>query len=120
MSFFEDCAEVNIMSENEQNKKMKQSTDEEEQSGEEAITLDNISIEIEKPKRRPTIKRKYQARETISASIPGWLKAALDLLASTTDKYHGFGGKSRFIAEALEEKLKSEFPELYKKLKKLS
>ncbi|MGQ4833265.1 MAG: hypothetical protein ACP6IS_05145 [Candidatus Asgardarchaeia archaeon] len=105
------------MSENERNKDDDKAKD---ASTREVVTLDDISIEIEKPKRRPVIKRKYQARETISASIPGWLKAALDLLASTTDKYHGFGGKSRFITEALEEKLEKEFPELYKKLKKLS
>ena len=84
------------------------------------VTIGDFSIEIARPKRRQFIKKTYKGRETISASIPGWIKAALDLLASTTDKYKGFGGKSRFIAEAIEAKLKEEFPDLYQRFKKLS
>lgn len=71
--------------------------------------------------KRLKIEQQYEGRRTISASVPAWIKAALDYVAVTagktgTSSYSGFGGKSRFIAEALSEKLKSEFPEVYEKL----
>lgn len=103
-------------------KKEKPLKEEKEQStdiAESVISVGNISIKISHPKRVPFVKKRYNGRETISASIPGWLKASLDYLASTIPRYRGFGGKSKFLAEAIEEKLKNEFPELYKELKKL-
>jgi hypothetical protein len=71
--------------------------------------------------KRLRIEQEYEGRRTISASVPAWIKAALDYVAVSAGKagtspYGGFGGKSRFIAEALSEKLKSEFPEVYEKL----
>lgn len=71
--------------------------------------------------KRLRIEQQYEGRRTISASVPAWIKAALDYVAVTagktgTSSYSGFGGKSRFIAEALAEKLKSEFPDVYEKL----
>jgi hypothetical protein len=71
--------------------------------------------------KRLRIEQQYEGRRTISASVPAWIKAALDYVAVTEGKagassYGGFGGKSRFIAEALAEKLKAEFPEVYEKL----
>lgn len=71
--------------------------------------------------KRLRIEQQYEGRRTISASVPAWIKAALDYVAvkagkTGTSSYGGFGGKSRFIAEALSEKLKSEFPEIYEKL----
>ena len=83
------------------------------------IVVGDTSVTVSKPKRMPFVKKKYKGRETISASIPGWLKAAMDYLAATSPKYRGFGGKSKFLSEAIEQKLKDEFPELYEKLKKL-
>ena len=83
------------------------------------IIVGDTSVTVSKPKRMPFVKKKYKGRETISASIPGWLKAAMDYLAATSPKYRGFGGKSKFLFEAIEQKLKGEFPELYEKLKKL-
>jgi len=83
------------------------------------IIVGDTSVTVSKPKRMPFVKKKYKGRETISASIPGWLKAAMDYLAATSPKYRGFGGKSKFLSEAIEQKIKDEFPELYEKLKKL-
>lgn len=83
------------------------------------IVVGDTSVTVSKPKRMPFVKKKYKGRETISASIPGWLKAAMDYLAATSPKYRGFGGKSKFLSEAIEQKLKDEFSELYEKLKKL-
>ena len=83
------------------------------------IVVGDTSVTVSKPKRMPFVKKKYKGRETISASIPGWLKAAMDYLAATSPKYRGFGGKSKFLSEAIEQKLKDEFPVLYEKLKKL-
>jgi len=75
--------------------------------------------------KRLRIEQQYVGRRTISASIPAWIKAALDYVAISAGKsgqgqYSGFGGKSRFIAEALEEKLKKDFPEVYEKLQRES
>jgi hypothetical protein len=75
--------------------------------------------------KRLRIEQQYVGRRTISASVPAWIKAALDYVAISAEKsgqgqYSGFGGKSRFIAEALEEKLKTDFPDVYKKLQRES
>lgn len=75
--------------------------------------------------KRLRIEKQYVGRRTISASVPAWIKAALDFVAISAGKsgqgqYSGFGGKSRFIAEALEEKLKADFPEVHKKLQRES
>ena len=71
--------------------------------------------------KRLRIEKQYEGRRTISASVPAWIKAALDFVAvsakeTSHGQYRGFGGKSRFIAEALEEKLKTDFPDVYEKL----
>jgi hypothetical protein len=96
-----------------------------------AKPLDNAEIGLEELStrvgdsglQRLGIESEYEGRKTISASIPAWIKAALDFIAVTATKsgqwqYGGFGGKSRFIAEALETKLKKDFPEVYDKLKR--
>jgi len=75
--------------------------------------------------KRLRIENQYEGRRTISASVPAWIKAALDYVALVASKrshgrYSGFGGKSRFIAEALEAKLKADFPEVYEKLQRSS
>ena len=88
------------------------------------IGLEELSTRVgDSGLQRIGIESEYEGRKTISASIPAWIKAALDYIAVTATKsgqwqYGGFGGKSRFIAEALENKLKKEFPEVYEKLKR--
>ena len=88
------------------------------------IALDELSMRVgDSGLKRLRIEREYEGRRTISASIPAWIKAALDYVAIAATKsgesqYSGFGGKSRFIAEALEAKLKSDFPDVYKKLQR--
>lgn len=90
------------------------------------IQLEELSSRVgDSGLQRLGIESEYEGRKTISASIPAWIKAALDFIALTATKsgqwqYGGFGGKSRFIAEALETKLKKEFPEVYEKLKRAS
>ena len=90
------------------------------------IELEELSARVgDSGLKRLRIERKYEGRRTISASVPAWLKAALDYVAVASGKteqgvYRGFGGKSRFIAEALEAKLKSEFPDVYGKLQRES
>ena len=88
------------------------------------IGLDELSSRVgDSGLKRLRIESQYEGRRTISASVPAWIKAALDYVAIAATKkgqsqYGGFGGKSRFIAEALEAKLKSDFPEVYKKLQR--
>ena len=88
------------------------------------IGLEELSTRVgDSGLQRIGIESEYEGRKTISASIPAWIKAALDYIAVTATKsgqwqYGGFGGKSRFIAEALESKLKKDFPEVYEKLKR--
>ena len=88
------------------------------------IGLEELSTRVgDSGLQRLGIESEYEGRKTISASIPAWIKAALDFIAVTATKsgqwqYGGFGGKSRFIAEALETKLKKDFPEVYEKLKR--
>ena len=88
------------------------------------IGLEELSTRVgDSGLQRIGIESEYEGRKTISASIPAWIKAALDYIAVTATKsgqwqYGGFGGKSRFIAEALESKLKKDFPEIYEKLKR--
>ncbi|MFX0169329.1 MAG: hypothetical protein ACFE89_08270 [Candidatus Hodarchaeota archaeon] len=90
------------------------------------IQLEELSSRVgDSGLQRLGIESEYEGRKTISASIPAWIKAALDFIALTATKsgqwqYGGFGGKSRFIAEALETKLKKDFPEVYEKLKRAS
>ncbi|MFW9935858.1 MAG: hypothetical protein ACFFDU_10220, partial [Candidatus Thorarchaeota archaeon] len=85
------------------------------------IELEELSTRVgDSGLKRLRIESEYEGRRTISASVPAWIKAALDFVALAATKsgqgqYAGFGGKSRFIAEALEEKLKSDFPDVYKK-----
>lgn len=88
------------------------------------IELEELSTRVgDSGLKRLRIESEYEGRRTISASVPAWIKAALDFVALAATKsgqgqYAGFGGKSRFIAEALEEKLKSDFPDVYKKLQR--
>ncbi len=88
------------------------------------VELDDLSSRVgESGLKRLGIKQEYERRETISASVPGWIKAALDFIAiKATEKgesqFSGFGGKSRFIAEALAAKLKEEFPDVFAKLQR--
>ncbi len=88
------------------------------------IALEELSTRVgDSGLKRLRIESEYEGRRTISASVPAWIKAALDFVALAATKsgqgqYGGFGGKSRFIAEALEEKLKTDFPEVYKKLQR--
>jgi hypothetical protein len=88
------------------------------------IELEELSTRVgDSGLKRLRIESEYEGRRTISASVPAWIKAALDFVALAATKsgqgqYGGFGGKSRFIAEALEDKLKSDFPEVYKKLQR--
>jgi hypothetical protein len=88
------------------------------------IALEELSTRVgDSGLKRLRIESEYEGRRTISASVPAWIKAALDFVALAATKsgqgqYGGFGGKSRFIAEALEEKLKADFPEVYKKLQR--
>lgn len=90
------------------------------------IELDELSSRVgDSSLKRLRIESEYEGRRTISASIPAWIKAALDYVAiaatkSGEGKYGGFGGKSRFIAEALEAKIKSDFPEVFEKLQRKS
>jgi hypothetical protein len=90
------------------------------------IELEELSTRVgDSGLKRLRIESEYEGRRTISASVPAWIKAALDFVALAATKsgqgqYAGFGGKSRFIAEALEEKLKSDFPDVYKKLQRES
>lgn len=90
------------------------------------IELDELSSRVgDSGLKRLRIESEYEGRRTISASVPAWIKAALDFVAIAATKagqgqYGGFGGKSRFIAEALEEKLKSDFPDVYEKLQRES
>ncbi|MFW9984992.1 MAG: hypothetical protein ACFFDJ_00320 [Candidatus Odinarchaeota archaeon] len=87
------------------------------------IKLDDLPSRVgESGLKRLGLKEEYNRRETISASVPGWIKVALDFIALEATKkgegpYSGFGGKSRFIAKAVEEKIRSAFPEIYEKLK---
>lgn len=88
------------------------------------IELEELSTRVgDSGLKRLRIESEYEGRRTISASVPAWIKAALDFVALAATKsgqgqYAGFGGKSRFIAEALEEKLKSDFPDVFKKLQR--
>ena len=88
------------------------------------IALEELSTRVgDSGLKRLRIESEYEGRRTISASVPAWIKAALDFVALAATKsgqgqYGGFGGKSRFIAEALEDKLKTDFPEVYKKLQR--
>lgn len=88
------------------------------------IELEELSTRVgDSGLKRLRIESEYEGRRTISASVPAWIKAALDFVALAATKsgqgqYGGFGGKSRFIAEALEEKLKSDFPDVFKKLQR--
>ncbi len=88
------------------------------------IELEELSTRVgDSGLKRLRIESEYEGRRTISASVPAWIKAALDFVALAATKsgqgqYAGFGGKSRFIAEALEEKLKSDFPDVYKQLQR--
>lgn len=88
------------------------------------IGLDELSSRVgESGLKRLRIESEYEGRRTISASVPAWIKAALDYVAIAATKsgqgqYGGFGGKSRFIAEALEAKLKADFPDVYEKLQR--
>lgn len=100
-------------------KKSKESNDSGIEERESVLIVGDLEVHVSSPKRVPFVKKRYKGRETISASIPGWLKAALDYIASTVPKYKGFGGKSKFLSEAIESKLMSEFPKLYAELKKL-
>ena len=75
-------------------------------------------IVVDEPKRGSFVKGRYGGRETISGSIPGGIKAAVDYIAANDDKYSGFGGKSKFIAEALAHKIKSDYPDVHKELLK--
>jgi hypothetical protein len=90
------------------------------------IELEELSARVgDSGLKRLRIEREYEGRRTISASVPAWIKAALDYVAVASGKtarglYWGFGGKSRFIAEALEAKLKAEFPDVYEKLQRES
>ncbi|MHA1839196.1 MAG: hypothetical protein ACTSVM_05085 [Candidatus Ranarchaeia archaeon] len=84
----------------------------------EDMTVDELASRINEIKRPPFVKSEYQGRETISASIPGWIKAAVDYIATKEIQYSGFGGKSKFIAEALLGKIERDYPEIYKKLAK--
>ena len=82
------------------------------------VSMDDLADRIGDPKRSTFIKPEYQGRETISASIPGWIKAAIDYIAAKDAKYSGFGGKSKFISEALMLKVQNNYPDLYNKLVK--
>lgn len=88
------------------------------------IGLEELSSRVgDSGLKRLRIESQYEGRRTISASVPAWIKAALDYVAISANKskqgqYGGFGGKSRFIAEALEAKLKTDFPEVFKKLQR--
>ena len=99
--------------------KKKESPKESEQLEAKDIKLDELSARVgASGLKRLKIESEYEGRRTISASVPAWIKAALDYVAITAHKsgqgqYRGFGGKSRFIAEALEAKLKNDFPEVY-------
>ena len=84
----------------------------------ESMTIDDLATRVSDMKRPPFVKSEYQGRETISASIPGWIKAAVDYIATKDMQYSGFGGKSKFIAEALLGKIEKQYPEIYKKLSK--
>jgi hypothetical protein len=90
------------------------------------IELEELSARVgDSGLKRLRIEREYEGRRTISASVPAWIKAALDYVAVASSKteqglYRGFGGKSRFIAEALEAKLKAEFPDVHQKLQRES
>lgn len=90
------------------------------------IELEELSARVgDSGLKRLRIERQYEGRRTISASVPAWIKAALDYVAVASGKtgqglYRGFGGKSRFIAEALAAKLKAEFPDVYEKLQRES
>ncbi len=90
------------------------------------IELDELSTRVgDSGLKRLRIESEYEGRRTISASVPAWIKAALDFVALAATKsghgqFGGFGGKSRFIAEALEEKLKTDFPDVYEKLQRKS
>jgi hypothetical protein len=88
------------------------------------IELEELSARVgDSGFKRLRIESEYEGRRTISASVPAWIKAALDFVSLAATKsgqgqYAGFGGKSRFIAEALEEKLKADFPKVYKELQR--
>lgn len=84
----------------------------------EAMTVDDLASRVSEIKRPPFVKSEYQGRETISASIPGWIKAAVDYIATKDVKYSGFGGKSKLIGEALLGKIEREYPDIYNKLVK--
>ncbi|MHA2059228.1 MAG: hypothetical protein ACW976_00395 [Candidatus Ranarchaeia archaeon] len=80
------------------------------------LSISDLAGRVKKGTRTGFVKGLYNGRETISGSIPGWIKAAVDYIAAKDPKYHGFGGKSRFLAEALEKKIKEEYSDIYKKL----
>jgi len=80
------------------------------------LNISELAGRIKKGTRTGFVKGLYNGRETISGSIPGWIKAAVDFIAAKEPKYFGFGGKSRFLAEALEMKIREEYSEIFKKL----
>jgi hypothetical protein len=80
------------------------------------LSISELAGRVKKGTRTGFVKGLYNGRETISGSIPGWIKAAVDYIAAKDSKYYGFGGKSRFLAEALEKKIKEEFSDISKQL----
>jgi hypothetical protein len=110
---------------------MKKEKESKQKSPKKAQSADTREIELEELSarvgdsglKRLRIESEYEGRRTISASVPAWIKAALDFVSLAATKsgqgqYAGFGGKSRFIAEALEKKLKADFPKVYKELQR--
>ena len=101
--------------ENEKNLR-KDDKDEKKDPERKNVTITDLAGRVKKNSRESFVKTEYNGRETISGSIPGWIKAAVDYIATKNTTYFGFGGKSRFLAEALEEKIKKEHPGIYNQL----
>ncbi|MHA1916713.1 MAG: hypothetical protein ACTSUV_00145 [Candidatus Ranarchaeia archaeon] len=103
--------------ENEKNIRKDEKVDERRKDFEKKnLSIIDLAGRVKKNSRGPFVKTEYNGRETISGSIPGWIKAAVDYIATKDTTYFGFGGKSRFLAEALEEKIKKEHPGIYNQL----